>query len=894
MSKITSSGKLKEAWSLSVEDTISELDVDREQGLDESTAKKRQNKYGKNLLREKEKKSALAILADQFKNLIIALLVVAAVLSFAFDQNLEGFAVAAVILLTALIGFFTEYKAVRSMEALREMSRVESKVRRRGKVKNIPAQEIVPGDIVVVDGGDIISADIRLFEASKLQADESVLTGESVPVTKKTGPIDKDTNLAERNNMLFKGTAVTRGAGKGVVVATGMDTELGNISEMVEKAEAEETPLEKRLDKLGQKLIWLTLVLAVVIAVLGIMRGKELFLMIETSIALAVAAIPEGLPIVATIALARGMMRMAKRNALINRLASVETLGATGIICSDKTGTLTENKMTVAKIINSAGDHDFSDEESSGGDDKDLDDVAKKMIKIGVLCNNASLPHEDDQDDEKQDKAIGEPLEIALLEAGRKYGMERKKLLNELPEEREEAFDSETKMMATYHKQNGKYFVAVKGAPEKVLEASKYIRKNGSKEDLDEEGRRKWKETNEKMAEEGLRLLAIAEREADSTEDEPYENMVFLGLVGMKDPPHADVKGAIGKCHHAGIRVIMVTGDQAPTARNIAYQVGLTDSEDVHVIQGSELKGEKEISEEEKKKIIEADIFSRVSPAQKLSIIEAHQKNNSIVAMTGDGVNDAPALKKADIGIAMGARGTQVAREASDMVLKDDAFPSIVAAVEQGRIIFNNIRKFVIYLMSINVGEILAVGAAFIVNAPLPLLPLQILYLNLLTGVFPALALGVGEGTPRIMDNPPRNADEPIMTRKRWIILGIYGMFIAIAVMSAFGIALNVLNMNHTEAVTVAFFTLALAQLWHVFNMRQIHSNFFVNEITTNKYVWGALILCLGLVVAAVYSPGLSNVLDLTDPGFDGLVTIIGMSLVPLLLGQIMKGLKIY
>ncbi|MBD3182084.1 HAD-IC family P-type ATPase, partial [Candidatus Poribacteria bacterium] len=854
---------------------------------------KRLKEYGPNRLREAKSKSVLLIIIDQFKSLMVLLLAAASCLSFIFGDWVEGIAILAVIIINAGIGFFMEIKAVRSMEALQKLGSVNSKVLRNSEVQEISAEEIVPGDILVLEGGDIVTADLRLFEASKLQADESSLTGESVPVSKDVEALEGEVPLAERKNMLYKGTAITRGSGKGIAVTTGMETELGEISSLVEEAEEERTPLEKRLDKLSHRLIWITLGIAVVIAVAGILSGKEMFLMIETAIALAVAAIPEGLPIVATIALARGMWRMSKRNALIRRLSAVETLGATNVIFTDKTGTLTENRLTVTQIKLDSGQINVSGEglETSGdfnlnGNSINLEDnqILKELLETGVLCNNASLK-------EEGEKPVGEPLEVALLIAGAKGGIYHDDLIEELPEENEVAFDSDVKMMATFHKNNGKFRVAVKGAPESILEACSSIRTEDGKTEIQDQDREQWVNKNNEMAEDGLRIIALAAKETDSVEDEPYENLTFLGLAGMLDPPRKDVQSAIEQCHSAGIRAVMVTGDHPATARNVGRAVGLIKEDDDEAIHGSDIKEQEELSEDEKSKLLKSSIFARVSPKQKLDLINAHQENNSVVAMTGDGVNDAPALKKADIGVAMGQRGTQVAQEAADMVLTDDAFSTIVSAVEQGRIIFNNIRKFVLYLLSCNVSEIMAVSIASLINAPLPILPLQILFLNLVTDVFPALALGVGKGDKNIMSQKPRDPKESILTRNHWIAIAGYGFLITISVLVSLFVSLNWLNMGKEQAVTISFLTLAFAQLWHVFNMRDTTSGFFRNDITQNPFIWGALALCCLLLLAAVYIPGFAQILKVVDPGIKGWLLLLSMSFLPWMLGQLSKPL---
>jgi len=883
-------------WALSWEEVIGALRVSPDKGLDARDVAKRRSEYGPNRLRETKSLSVWAILFNQFKGLIVVFLLAATVVSFAFGDHVEGAAIIAVILINAVIGFVTELKGARSVEALRKMGGVASRVRRDGKIQEISAEDMVPGDIVILEGGDVITADLRLITQSKLQADESILTGESMAVEKGVQPLQVEAPLAERYNMLFKGTVLTRGSGEAVVVGTGMDTQLGNISLLVDETEDETTPLEERLDQLGHWLIWASLAIAAFVAVTGIIAGKETFLMIETAIALAVAAIPEGLPIVATIALARGVWRMAQRNALVKRLSAVETLGSTSVILTDKTGTLTENRMTVTGFLLGSGDVqvDWGSSGSDGAFKRNgqslypaRDKALLEALEVGALCNNAAYSVEEGSNP----KGVGDPLEVALLAVAAKGGIRRKSLMEKAPEVREEAFDSSTKMMATFHQNGGPCRVAVKGAPESVLDASSFILDEKGEREISENDRQQWLASNQKMAEDGLRVLALATKSAQTCEVEPYKGLTFLGLVGLLDPPRKDVRQAIGSCKDAGIRIIMATGDQAVTARIIGQAVGLVDDENGQVVSGADLKHEEELTQEEKRQLLQVPLFARVSPEQKLDLIAIHQKNNSIVAMTGDGVNDAPALKKADIGIAMGQRGTQVAREAADMVLKDDAFSSIVVAVEQGRIIFDNIRKFVLYLLSCNVSELMVVTLAAMANAPLPILPLQILFLNLVTDVFPALALAAGEGNPGIMKRPPRDPEEPIVSRQHWLAVGGYSTVMTVAVLGAFSLALLWLKMDERQAVTVSFLTLAFSQLWHVFNMRDRGSKFLHNEITGNRYVWGALVLCTVLLLAAVLLPGLSHVLKVVNPGTPGWTLVIVASLVPFLVGQVVKAM---
>ncbi|NGP89891.1 cation-translocating P-type ATPase [Fodinibius halophilus] len=870
------------AWALNSGDIMTALKT-KNAGLDDDELGQRQNKFGKNKLRESKKKSIWQILYNQVKSLIILLLAAAAVAAFLYGDILEGWAIVIVIIINTAIGFFTELRAVRSMEALYKLGTVETRVRRGGKVQHIDAHELVPGDIVLFEGGDVITADLRLIEASKLQADESALTGESLPVSKSAEAVDQQTVLAERTSMLYKGTAVTRGAGEGVVVSTGQDTELGHISSLVEEAEEEQTPLEERLNQLAFRLIILTFVLVVLIAVMGVFSGKALMLMVQTGIALAVAAVPEGLPIVATIALAKGMRIMANKNALVNRLSSVETLGATATIFTDKTGTLTENKMSVEQLF--AGVQETTSDRQFSDINEDLDDDIRLLLEIGVLCNNATI------DDGAKEEESGDPLEVALLEAARKAGIAREELIAEYPEEREEAFDAEAKMMATWNAIDDElYRISVKGAPDTVLAHCTKKLEQGEEKPISEEDRDKWREQNQKLAADGLRVIGLAYRKSNIAEGDPYEELVFVGLAGLLDPPRSDVKGAIGACMGAGIRVVMVTGDQPETAQYIAQAVGIIGEQD-SVVHGQELTkaGDHRISDE---KLVDTNIFARISPAQKLDLIDLFQSKGEVVAMTGDGVNDAPALKKADIGIAMGERGTQVAQEASDMVLLDDAFSTIVTAIKQGRIIFRNIRRFVYYLLSCNVSEIMVVGLASFVGAPLPVLPLQILFLNLVTDVFPALALGVGEGDDNIMQKPPRKSGEPILTKQHWLGIGGYGLLITMAVLSALFLSLYWLNLSERASVTISFLTLAFAQLWHVLNMRSRQSTLMNNSIVRNYWVWGAILLCIALILGALYIPPIALVMKLSAPEWSGWIVVFTLSLSPLFIGQILKAWK--
>ncbi len=862
-------------WAKSAEKVLKDLQVEPEQGLNKQVARNRLKRYGFNRLKKTKAKSAWKILLNQFESLIVVLLGLAAVVAAVFGKWIEGVAIGVALIINTVIGFLTELKAIRSMEALHKLESAEAKIRRQGKTSVVSVEKVVPGDIVLLEAGDMVPADLRLLEANNLQVDESALTGESLPVAKKLETIDAETSLAERNCMLFKGTAVATGSAVGVTVSTGMQTELGGIATLAEDAGEEFTPLERRLERLGQRLIWAVMGIAVLLTVAGLIGGKEWLLVLETAIAMAVAAVPEGLPIVATIALARGMWRMAHHNALINRLSAVETLGATTVIFTDKTGTLTENRMKLARLELSSEslelDRKYADLEKKG--------LPLRILEIGVLCNNASL-------DKKKGGGVGDPLEIALLEAGTALKINRNELLKRRPEVREEAFSTETRMMATFHQVGREYLVAVKGAPEVVLEACTSVALEQGEEKLTQEKRVEWRQRNDEMAKAGLRVLALAYKRVDSREVGPYRDLTLLGLAGLWDPPREDVGEAIEQCRDAGIRVIMVTGDHPATALSIAERVGLAEK-------GAEVKQGKDLKEtgrpEDNQELLKASIFARVSPEQKLDIIALHQKAGAIVAMTGDGVNDAPALQKADIGVAMGKRGTQVAREAADMVLQDDQFSTIVTAVYHGRVIFGNIRKFLFFLLSGNVSQIIIITIAALVNAPLPLLPLQILYLNLIGDVFPALALGVGEGDPSVMKQSPRNPNEPILTRAYWLATGGYAIVIAVVVLGGFATALLYFGMEREQAVTISFVSLSLARLSHVFNMRDQNSGAVQNEITRNPFIWGALAVCLGLLAIALYLPGLHQILGLVYPTAAGWAIILVVAILPLLVGQSVK-----
>jgi Ca2+-transporting ATPase len=856
-------------WALSADEVTESLDLDSiDQGLTEEEAERRLEENGPNVIERQKPRSWFQILLDQLASSIMAILTVAAIAAFIFEGTVDGLAVTAVIVANAMIGFFTELRAVRRMEALAELGTTTVSVRRDGKVREIPSDRMVPGDVFIVEEGLEVPADARLVETNRLLADESTLTGESEPVRKETAVLEEEAELMDRSNLLYKGTFVTRGSGQAVAVATGMDTQLGEISRLVGESKAAHTPLERRLNALGRHLVYVTIAMAVAATVSGIITGRSIVLMVETGIALAVAAIPEGLPIVATIALATGLHEMAKRHALVNRLSSVETLGSTTVICTDKTGTLTENRLTVAEFaIPAPGEGPMRFEVGEMQDQPEgVRDSVGRIRLLGALCTNVEAGTD-----------VGDPLEVALVQDAREAGLDLSTLRNRYPEIQEIAFDSSLMEMATIHRGEQETFAAVKGAPERVLEQCPEV------------DRDTWAALADDMSEDGLRVLAVARRPIDIAEgtslgpSDVYTDLEFVGLVGLRDPARPEIAEVISRCRDAGIGVTMVTGDNARTARAIGRDVGIIDEESAPVVSGGEIDQYLESDDAS----LDLRVFARVTPEQKLAIVDWYQDHGEIVAMTGDGVNDAPALERADIGVAMGKRGTDVASESADMVLTDDALGSVITAIRYGRIIFTNIRKFVVYLMSCNLAEIIAVGVAAVAALPLPLLPLQILFLNVVTGVFPALALGVGPGAGNVMNQPPRDPESPVLERRHWGALIAFSGVIAAAVLATFLLGLDVLGLEKDQAVTVGFLTLAFSQVWHVFNMRTAGKRWLRNDITVNPWVWGAILLCIVLVIGVATAPALSSILSLAPIPTSAWLLAVGGSVLPLAAGPI-------
>lgn len=857
-------------WATAADEVTSAHDTDSQQGLDADRAARLLDEHGPNEVARDEGISTWQILLQQFLDPIVYVLGAAGAAAAIAGEVVEAIAVVIAVLIQAAIGFATELRAKQSVDALEEMGRTTAMVVRDGTPSEVDAAEVVPGDVVLLEEGDVVPADLRLVETANLQTDEAALTGESEPRTKQVEPVDSDAPLAERSSMAYRGTQVTVGSGRGVVTATGEDTELGAVAVLVSEAgDDTKPPIEQQLDKLGKVLIGAVIGVGVVVAVAGLAVGRAPEEIIPIAIALAVAAVPEGLPVVATLALARGVVRMSRRNALVKQLASVETLGSAGVIFSDKTGTLTEGRMEARRLLLPDGvDVDLLDAGT------DVDDTIRAALLVGSLCGNATI--NEDGDD------VGDPMELALQRAAEHAGIEdRADLLAAAPERWEEAFDRDTRMMATAHDHpdedfydehddgvdvfgGGDVLVAVKGAPEDVLAAC--TSEVGGRE-LDDERRREWIEREEALAGEGLRVLGLARATTQRDPAEPYHDLELLGMVGLLDPPREATRDAVAQCHRAGVRVVMVTGDQPSTAAAIARQVGLVgEDEQVGVVPGREVPPSEQWDDETRTRLAEATVFARLEPRQKLDLIDLAQSRGDIVGMTGDGVNDAPALEKADIGIAMGDKGTQVARDAADIVLQDDAFESIVAAIREGRTVFENIRRFVVYLLSGNLGEIAAVTITALLNVPIPLLPLQILFINLASDVFPAAALGVVEGDESVLDHPPREPGTPILDRRRWIETGVWSALVAATTLGIFAFALGPGGLEEDAAVTVSFMAFVIARLVHVFNMRAADESLFTHRIARSRAVWAALAVSFGLLLLGVYVPFLAGPLGVVTP----------------------------
>lgn len=873
----------------SVEEIVQAFQTNAENGISQSEAENRTKEFGENIYEAQQQTKIWMILLLQFKSPIVYLLVAASLVTLYFQNYIEAGAIGVVILVNALIGFFMELQARSSMNALREMDVILCKVVRDGKIQVIPSEKLTPGDVVVLEAGDVIPGDGRLIEINQLQCDESSLTGESLPTEKNIEKLDTDTVLGDQHNMVFKGASILNGKGRAVVTGIAQHTQLGTITSLVESAEETITPLEKKLASLSKKLIWITLIMTSIFAITGMIQGKSWLLIFETSIALAVAAFPEGLPIVSTVALAYGMLLMARRNAIVKKLSAIETLGSTSVILTDKTGTLTENTIQVDTFSFPSEEIKVRIENKElkfeNGDLKKSEENFEKLKLIGVLCNNAAPKNTQDKEN-----LLGDPIEIALLHLYNTGGTDFENTKKQYERVSEMPFTSETKIMGTLHKSTNGNFVAAKGSVEHLLVKCNRLQNGTFIEELQEENKKAILAESDKMAAQGLRVLAFAYNEAAEINKDNYlEGLVYAGMIGFLDPPRTDIKEAILTCRKAGIKIVMITGDHPLTALNIAKKTGLVNDDEQTVITGKDLPPAESLSNEWKDKILNTAVFARTTPKQKLEIAGIYQMAGNIVAMTGDGVNDAPALKKADIGIAMGLRGTQVAKETASIVLNDDSFISIAAAVAHGREIFRNIQKFVVYLVSCNLSEIYIVTALGFIAPQATLLPLQILFLNMVTDVFPALALGVGKGDKTIMDNPPRNPAKNIITNNSWIAISLYSAAITLAVIISVFYCKKFISSDDKVANSMAFITLAFAQLFHVFNMSSTHSKMLVNEITSNKFVWLAILLCSGLILLVYVIPQIRMVLGLSELYGKALFVSLLSALLPLLLVQLYK-----
>lgn len=823
------------------EDILKELSTSAD-GLTAEEARVRLEKYGLNELVEKKGKSKIKLFLEQFNSFIVYILIGATVISALLGEYVDSAAIFVILIINAVLGFIQEYRAEKAIESLKKLAGLQAKVVRDRSLAKIDAKQLVPGDIILVEVGDKIPADARIIQCKNLETQEASLTGESLPVRKFSDALAGNLALGDQKNMLFSGTSVTKGKGTAVVVRTGMGTELGKIAGMLESVVEEDTPLQKKLEKLGVWLGYLTLAVCAVVFATGIIRGEPLFQFFIVSVALAVAVIPEGLPAVVTISLALGVQRMIKRNALVRNLPSVETLGATTVICTDKTGTLTKNEMTVTRMysngkvieVTGAG-YDTKGKFLDNGKQADLTDF-ELLLRIGLLNNDSSI---------KDEEVIGDPTEAALVVSAAKAGLNREKLEKEYPRVDEEPFDSIRKRMVTIHERQAKKIAYLKGAPDILLEMCTRIHEKGGARIISDDDKEKILEINKQFASNALRVLGFAYKHFEGEFRE--EDLVFVGLQAMIDPPREVVKRSIQQCKEAGIRVIMVTGDHSETAKAIAKEIGIEGK----AVTGAELDKIEDLSGE----VEDIAIYSRVNPEHKIKIVEALQRKGHIVAMTGDGVNDAPALKKAHIGIAMGIKGTDVAKESSAMILTDDNFTSIVAAVEEGRGIDDNIRKFVNYLMSCNFGELLVLFIAMIVGfkdsagvTVIPLLAVQLLWINLVTDGLPALALGVDPIDPNVMQKKPRNPKANIINKNMVFNILFTGILICIAVLFVFKVGLRE---SPIKAQTLAFTTIVFLEIVRVQIIRQqYHTKLF-----SNKFLIVAMASSLISQLIVVYTP---------------------------------------
>jgi Ca2+-transporting ATPase len=846
-------------------------------GLTSTEAAHRLAEFGPNELQATQSVSPWTILLEQFKDVLIIILLVATLISTFLGHGVEAIAITVIVLFAVLLGFIQEYRAERAIEALRQMAAPTATVIRDGEEREIPARELVPGDVTLVEAGDKVPADARLTKAINLQIEEAALTGESLPVEKHTEPVSGDElAIGDRKNMAYAGTTVTYGRGQAIVVATGMQTEFGKIAEMLQTVEAGTTPLQDNLDRVGHSLARAAFVVVTIIVALGLLRGQPFIEMLIFGIALAVAVVPEALPAVVTISLAIGVQRMVKRNALVRRLPAVETLGRTSVICSDKTGTLTKDEMTVRRIVVDGQTLDVSGtgyephgEFSSNGLKLEPSPQVKLLLQAATLASDARIAH---NNHESRWEIKGDPTEGALVVVAAKIGLDKDELEASFPRVNEIPFTSETKRMTTFHQTpDGAVVAYSKGAPEVILASCTRHWTSEKEVDLTPSQREAFLEIARQMAGDALRVLAVASKSDASLKDAETQ-MTFLGLLGMIDPPRPEAKAAIQVCEQAGIRPVMITGDHPVTAQAVAHQLNLLKTG--RVVTGAELEAMSEADFE--REVEKIEVYARVSPAHKLRVVTALQAAGQIVAMTGDGVNDAPALKKADIGIAMGITGTDVTKEAADMMLTDDNFASIVAAVEEGRGIFDNIKKYLMYLLSSNIGEIGLMAGATVFGWPLPLTAVQILYVNLATDGLPALALAVDPPEPDLMKRKPLNPRSGIFTRPVVVLMVAGGLWSTLVNLSLFGWALNS-GRSTKEAMTITFVSLVLIQFFKAYNFRSDRHSVF-NRPFANKWLNWAILWELLLLTLIIYVPVFHDVFGTFSLSLNDVVLILIMA----------------
>jgi len=844
---------------LDIVESISSLETSLESGLGVDEAAFRLASHGPNRLTEAKKKSWLIKVLAQFKDFLVIILIIAAVISIVVGGDwLDGSIIIAILAVNVIIGLVQENKADNALRELKAMSAPRTKVLRGGAVEKIDSANLVPGDIVILDAGDYISVDLRILESVNLWVDESALTGESVPVEKSASvTLPADATVGDRINCAFMGTVVNYGRGRGLVVATGMETEMGKIATILNQTEDAQTPLQIKLDVMAK---WLGIVLVVtcaIIFIIGFLQGMPLVEMFMVSVSLAVAAVPEGVAIVTTMILAIGVHRMVRSNVIVKKMRAVETLGSATVICSDKTGTLTQNKMTVVKVSDEANVH--------------------KLAKIGALCNDAMFAAEGG-------KIIGDPTEAAILAYAKGLGVAPDaRRVREIP------FDSDRKLMSTYNDVNGKIVMHTKGAPDEIFRRATHYLKGGVVLPLDDDVRRGLTVQNEGFASEALRVLGFAykEYENETSIDDIEQDLTYAGMMCMIDPPREEAAAAVEQCHKAGINVKMITGDHKITAIAIARQLGIIE-ESSEALEGAELN--KLDDEQLAERVKDVNVFARVSPEHKVRIVTALKASGNIVAMTGDGVNDAPSLKRADIGIAMGITGTDVSKEAADMILADDNFVSIVGAVEQGRTIYNNIRKVVGYLLSANIGEILIILLAIVFGLPVPLMPTQLLFINLLTDAFPAFALGMESKEPGVMDRAPRDPKDPIINGVMRKTVAYKCIFLAIGVLSAFVWGLHFYGVE--VARTLAFFTLVSSELLVVYAARTERFVGLKKELFANGFLNRSILISFAILFAAVYIPVLNPVFHTVILSPTQLVMALAFSLIPIIGAETSKLLK--